>query len=298
MQNAVQSAKFVFLVFMGDPFKKLMNNMEFCVINLYLIIYSFNIWTMISPKNATDRRYSRMKKTLVTIICATVATTMFLPLNSAAKTKKNDVDKKEVKELLEEIGGDHWIERMKVNEVCSMEFENEAGEDDYYHIYYATLKKGGYRVIVYNNVPEYLGFYPVEWEVTGYEEGVILLDAGGGSTFKLLIPAKGPSAKIRIDGNPITFVKNPKLEEEKKAVVADTGIPAVPKETSASGEVIDYRDWKITMKGKVITVNAKFVKIENGKISIKNSKNGKVASIPGSALSEEDKEYVKRITAK
>lgn len=239
-----------------------------------------------------------MKKTLITIICATIATTALFPLNSMARTKNNEVDRKEVRTFLEELGGDHWSENMKVTQVCSLEFENSAGEDDYYHVYCATLKKGGYRIIFYNNVPEYLGFYPSDWEAIDYEEGAILLDLGGDSPFALTVPDKGPAKRIVVDGTPITFVKNPKLEETKTAVVAEGGIPVVPKETSASGEEIDYRDWTITMQGKEIVVNAKFEKVEDGKVYIKNAKNGKVAGIPGSALSEEDKEYVKRITTK
>lgn len=240
-----------------------------------------------------------MKKTLVTIICATIATTALLPLNSMARTKKNEVDKKEVEALLKEIGEDHYVERMKIREICSMKFENpETGEDDYYHIFNVSLKKGGYRIIIYNNVPEYLGFYPSDWEGIDYEEGLILLDSGGDAPFKLPVPAKGPAKKIQIDGNPITFVPNPKLEGDNKPIVAEVSIPVVPKEVSASGEEIDYRDWKITIQGNERTINAKFEKVEGGKIYIKSSKNGKVAAIPGSALSAEDQEYVKRITAK
>lgn len=244
-----------------------------------------------------------MKKTIIAIICATIATTAFIPQTALAKSKKNDPDKKEVEKILKEIGGEHYVERMKIRSLCSLDFEDASGEDDYYHIFNATLKAGGYRIIIFNNVPEYLGFYSSDFEGADYEEGAILLDSGGsdsdGNTtyYTLPIPAKGPSAKIRIDGTPVSFVKNPKLEVDKTAVAASGGIPVVPKEKSVSGEIIDYRDWKITMKGKEITVNAKFEKIEGGKVFIKNAKNGKVAGIPGSALSKEDQDYVKRITA-
>ena len=177
-------------------------------------------------------------------------------------------------------------------------------KDDYYHVYNASMKEGGYRIIIYNNKPEYLGYYATDFEGSDYEEGAILLDSGesdeDGNTdyFNLPIPDKGPAAKVRIDGIPTPFVKNPQLEATKTAAKSGGGIPVVPKETSATGEVIDYRDWKISMKGKTITLNAKFEKMEKGKVFIKSSKNGKVAQVPGSALSDEDKEYVKRITAK
>lgn len=245
-----------------------------------------------------------MKKTLITLICATIATTAFMPLNSTAGTKKNDLNKKEVEKLLKEIGGEHYVERMKISNLCAMKFEAPDGEDDYYHIYNASMKEGGYRIIIFNNKPDYLGFYATEFEGSDYEEGAILLDSGesdeDGNTdyYNLPIPDKGPAAKVRIDGTPVSFVKNPQLEAVATATTGGGGIPVVPKDKSATGIVIDYRDWTITMKGKTFTVNAKFEKIDAGKVYIKNAKNGKVAPVPGSALSEEDREYVKSITAK
>lgn len=242
-----------------------------------------------------------MKKTLITLLCATV---VMVGTTTIAGTKKNDPNKKEVEALLKGIGGDHYVEKMKISDLCSLKFEDASGEDDYYHIYNVTMKGSGYRILVYNNKPEYLGFYATEYEGADYEEGAILLDSGesdedGNSNyFNLPIPDKGPAAKVRIDGTPVSFVKNPQLEATETVAKSGGGIPVVPKETSASGEVIDYRDWTITMKGKQITVNAKFEKVESGKVFIKNSKNGKVAGVPGSAISDEDKEYVKRITSK
>ena len=244
-----------------------------------------------------------MKKIRTAFILVTIAAMGMLTAEAA---KKNDPDKKEVLKLMEEIGDVHFEERMKVNDLCSLKFEDASGEDSFYHIYVGTLKKGGYHVIVYNNVPEYLGFYKVEYEPSDYEEGTILLDSGDSdedgntSYFNLPIPDNFKGATVRIDGVPTKFVKNPQLEEKAagSALAKTGGIPVVPKETSASGEVIDYRDWKITMNGKEITVNAIFVKVDKGKVTIKNSKNGREAQIPGSALSDEDKEYVRRITAK
>ncbi|MDZ8117385.1 hypothetical protein [Pontiella agarivorans] len=239
-----------------------------------------------------------MRKTLTTLICATVAVTGLMQAEAA---KKNDPDKRDVQKLMEELGDPHYQDRMKVYSVCSLEFEGADGEDDYYHIYSGTLKKGGYHLIVYNNVPEYLGFYLVDFEPVDYEEGAVLLDSGDGSTyFPFPIPASGPADTVRVDGIPTKFVKNPRLEEKKEGpIVAGGGIPAVPdKETSASGEVIDYRDWNITIKGRTITVNALFVKVEKGQVTLKSSKNGRETTIPGSAFSDEDKEYIRRITAK
>lgn len=243
-----------------------------------------------------------MKKTLLTILCATsIAVTP-----SAFAAKKNDPNRKEVQTELEEIQEGHYVERMKISQLCTLDFEDADGEDIYYHFYTGTLKSGKYHLIIYDNTPSYLGYYLLDFEPADYEEGTILLDSGestgDGATLwhEVVIKSTGPIDKIRVDGVPVSFVKNPKLEADANAeATAETGgIPAVPKETAASGEVIDYRDWTITIKGNTVTVNAIFVEVKDGKVTIKNSKNGKEAHIPGSALSEADREYVKRITGK
>ena len=222
-------------------------------------------------------------------------------VGASARVKKNDPDKRDVEKELKEIGGEHYVEKMKVSQLCSMKLEDDAGEDLYYHIYNVTLRKGGYRVVIYDNTPKYLGFYPTEYEAEDYEEGAILLDSGDSdedgntSYFNLPITAKGPAAKVRIDGVPVSFVKNPKLEAEKGPTVAGSTILAVPKEKAASGVEIDYRDWKIMLKGKERTYNAIFVKKEGSKIYIKDAKRGKTAPVPISALSDADKEYLKSL---
>lgn len=242
-----------------------------------------------------------MTKKITAMLCAIAVTGLL----TAEAAKKNDPSKKEVEALMKEIGGDHYIERTKFNDLCSLKYEDSTGEDNYWHIYVGATKKDGYFVYVYNNVPEYLGFYKVEYEPVDYEEGTVLLDSGesdedGGTIFiNLPIPDKGPAAKVRIEGVQVEFKKNPLLEPEDKVAGAATGgIPAVPKQTTASGEVIDYRDWKLTLGGKERTINAIYVKFEKGQLTIKSSKNGKEATVPGSSLSEEDKEYVKRMLAK
>ena len=243
-----------------------------------------------------------MKKTVLMIICAAMATTT---LTTFARVKKNDPDKKEVLKELEEIGEGHFVERMKVSDLCTLEFEDENGEDIFYHVYVGTLKNDKYHLIFYDNTPTYLGYYLIDHEPVDYEDEAVLLDTGEANEdgdseyFEVALKKTGPIQKIRVDGVPVTFQKNPKLEAKAEGQVAATGgIPVVPKETSETGEVIDYRDWTITIKGNTVTVNAIFVKVEGGKVTIKNAKNGKEAQIPGSALSDEDKEYVKRITGK
>lgn len=246
-----------------------------------------------------------MYKRLITTMLM-LATLGFSLVQSDA-AKKNDPDDGEVEEILKKIGGEHFIEDMKVRNYCSLEFENEETEEEvYYHFYVGTLRKGGYHLIVFNNKPEYLGFYKTDYEPSEYNETEILLNSGesdedGNSYYyNIAFSIKGPAEKIRIDGTPVSFVKNPNLEKEKSTESSgEEMVLVVPeKKTSSTGEVIDYRDWKITMGGQERIVNAIFEKVDDGKVYIKSSKNGAVAGIPGSALSLEDQEYVKRVMEK
>ncbi|MDF7805967.1 hypothetical protein P4E94_00860 [Pontiellaceae bacterium B12219] len=246
-----------------------------------------------------------MKKTLTTLICATIALYCLSPLNASARVKKNEPDKRDVAKFLEELGGEHFVKYMRVKNFCTLEFEGPDEEEIYYHVLVGTLRGSeGYHIIIYDNKPEYLGFYYTTLNPEDYEKDRIKLDSGdannSGDSVYIALPltVKGPADTVNIDGIPTKFVKNPNLTVEEKNDDDGDLLPVVPKETSVSGEVIDYREWKITMKGKEISVNAKFEKIEGGKIYIKNAKNGAVAAIPGSALSPEDQEYVKRISAK
>lgn len=236
----------------------------------------------------------KMRFSVITCIALAISATCL-----AKNEKKNEPDKREVAALLKEIGPTHYPEKMKIRSVGPVKVE-----PTYYHVFCGEVKKMGYRVIIFDNKEQYLGYYQSDYEPSEYEEGAILLDSGDsdsdGSTVWYSIPIgqKGPAAKIRINGIPISFIKNPNLQAETKSITNSDGSIAVPKPKSKSGEVIDYRDWKITMKGRTININARFEKFEDGKVHIKNAKNGKIAQVPGSALSNEDKEYVKRITKK
>lgn len=234
-----------------------------------------------------------MKKRLITSLCITV--TMAFSMTAMAKSEKeNAPNKKDVLKEMEEIGGEHYVEKMKMYEIGSVEVGST-----YYHVFNGQLKDGTYHVIIYDNEPKYLGFYSTDLEPTGYEENGVEFDSGDGETYYILkISDKGPSAKARIGSMPVTFIKNPKLEAEAKTGgSSETKLVVPEKQKSESGMVIDYRDWTITMKGREIKVNAIFVKIDGKNVIIKNAKNGKEATIPGSALSDEDKEYVKQVTA-
>ena len=69
-----------------------------------------------------------MKKTLTTLLSATVIVLAMSSVESLAGTKKNDPNKKEVEKLLKEIGGEHYVERMKISSLCSMKFDGADGE--------------------------------------------------------------------------------------------------------------------------------------------------------------------------
>lgn len=244
-----------------------------------------------------------MKKLATTFIYTTLALSILIPLNATAGTKKNEPNKKEVEKILKEIGEEHYVEKMKINSLCSLDFEDASGEDDFYHIYNAYMKEGGYRILIFNNIPKYLGFYTTEYEGTDYEEGAILLDSGdsddeGNTTYyNLPIPNKGPADKVRIDGVLTEFVKAPSDEDKKAAAIAAAAeagstLPGVTENT------LQYRDWKITLQGKERTFNAIYVSMEKGKVTIKDSKMGRNATVPVSTLSAEDVEYLKEVTAK
>ncbi|WP_372807933.1 hypothetical protein [Pontiella sp.] len=244
-----------------------------------------------------------MKKwiTLLTMTLATVLS--FTSMDAQARTKKNDPDKKTVEKILKEVGGEHYVDKMRINQVCSMEFENAAGEEVYYHVYNISLREGGYRIAFFDNTPNYLGFYKSEFEATDYEEGAILLDSGDSdeegntSFFTLPVGLAGPASKVRIDGVPTPLVKNPKLAPKANGAKDESGGPiAVPQPKSASGKDIEYRDWTITMNGREISANAIFVeKSGSSNITIKDSKRGNTATIPISSLSREDQAYLREI---
>ena len=67
---------------------------------------------------------------------------------------KNEPD--DVEEMLQNIGGKHYVEDMKVNDVGSVKVKNdETDEETYYHVYSAYVDPD-YRVIIFDNTPRYL----------------------------------------------------------------------------------------------------------------------------------------------
>ena len=225
---------------------------------------------------------------MATALMAVIATTVV-----AKQEKENAPRGKAVLAKMKELGEPHYVERMKVHEMCSL----EAG-DTFFHIFTGELKKLGYHIIIYDNKENYLGFYPTEYEPTEYEEGAVLLDSGDGENFyPIPIGLKGPAETIRIDGMPIKFVKSPSNTGEvgsagtKAATTTLAGTETTEEDDTLKPE---FRTWTIMFKGKPIEARAIYVKQEKGKVTLKLESNGKENAFSIYSLSKEDQEYVKQ----
>ena len=224
-----------------------------------------------------------------------IATTCF-----AKREKKNSPkSNRTVEEAIQAAGGEHWPEKkMKVKKIG----EVEVG-DTYYHIVKGELKDIGYRIIVFDNIPEYLGYYPSSIEPDYAEKDAIYLDSGDADDegdpifYKIKIPLKGPAKQAVIDGAQVAFVY-------AKAVAAPGAAGATTAAAQpADGETADaaddptvpaYREWIITRGGKKITARALYVKQDFGKVWLKSEGNGNEVAFAITELSKEDQEYVKK----
>ncbi|MCF7847899.1 MAG: hypothetical protein K9M45_03525 [Kiritimatiellales bacterium] len=213
-----------------------------------------------------------------------------------AGEKKNAPKTSDVEDALKAAGPEHFPEKMKVGKVGSV----EAGET-YYHAYCGEMKKAGYRVIFMDNSGKYLGYYPTEYEPSDYEEGAILLNSGSsddeGNTdyFTLPVGKDGPADKVRIDGTPVTFVKNPKNDPKAAKATTPKATGSITTTVVASVPVKpEYREWTITHGGKKIPVRAIYVKMAVGKVFLKAEANGATRPFDLSSLSKEDQSYVKQ----
>ena len=204
----------------------------------------------------------------------------------AADVSKNKPSRNDVKQMLEEAGGEHYPEDLKVSPVGPVETDST-----YYHVWYGTRKKSGYHLIFFDNTPAYLGYYLIALEPTGYGEGEIYLYLTSDSKYTIEIGDEGPPEKITITelNQSARFIRAPiKVEpvEEEEVQMTDKG-PAKPK------KIPEYRSWVIIKGGKELNVeSAIFVKAEKGIVTIKNGKNGLTANVPVSSLSPADKEYL------
>jgi hypothetical protein len=222
-----------------------------------------------------------LRKTLTVALVLAVAATTW-------GAKKNEPDEPE--EILKTVGGKHYIEDMDINSVGSMEVENEETEEESYFHIYSSYADERYRVIIFDNTPEYLGYYETNFEPAGYEEGVVLLDAGDGeSYFRIPLDYKGPKDSVMIDGLPSAFVKNEKLEQKR-------AVEAAKAAQSGSQEELqpEYREFVLIKGGNKIPVEAIYIKQAGNKVTLKRKKDGKRNDFPLNMLSKEDQEYVKQ----
>lgn len=201
--------------------------------------------------------------------------------------KNEPKNRNAVADTLEALGEEHFPEKMKIREIGSIKMEKT-----YYHIYCGTLKKGGYRVIIFNNKPEYLGYYYLaEYEPSGYEdggkkEGAVLIDLGNGNEEKIRIKQDGPTDQATIDGVKSYFVKAP----EKKVKAFEK-----PKEEGAEGELKpDFREWTITRGSQKLTVRAIYLSQTFGKVKLRAEASGRENDFAISSLSKEDREYIEQ----
>jgi len=236
-----------------------------------------------------------MKKTVGIMMLAALVSGMATHVN-AKQERENQPRGKAVLAKLKELGEPHYIERMKVREMCTL----ETG-DTYIHVYTGVLKKMGYHVIFYDNHDHYLGFYYTEYEPTDYEEAAILLDSGDGENFyEIPIGSKGPPDTIRIDGMPVKFVKSDwytaKLEGGTGTETATTDKAATATSEAKEDDTLkpEFRTWTITFKGKPVKARAIFIKQEKNQVFLKLEANGKEKAFSLYSLSKKDQAYIKQ----
>ena len=200
---------------------------------------------------------------------------------STHEEKNSPKNRNVVADILEALGEEHFPEKMKIREIGSVKTETT-----YYHVYCGTLKKGGYRVIVFNNKPEYLGYYYIEqYEPSGYEDGAVLIDVGGNEE-KIRLEDKGPVDNTRIDGVGTKFIKAP----EKKVKAFEK-----PKEEGAEGALKpEFREWTITLGSQKLKVRAIYVSQTFGKVKLRAEASGKENEFAISSISKVDREYIKQ----
>jgi hypothetical protein len=228
-----------------------------------------------------------MKKTFS--IAIMVALTMGFAANAAEK-KNPPKNTKAIEAALKEAGGDHLAEDMKIGKVGPIKVE-----DTFYHAYCGSLKKAGFRIILFDNQQNYLGYYLSEFEPVDFEAGAVLLDSGesdaeGNPNYHpLRIGKDGPAEQANIDGTPTPFVKNEKAEEKKTAEAA------AEKEAEAAENLQpEYREWTINNRGQAVKFTAIYIKQAGNKVFLKEQKRGITKDFPINRLSKEDQEYVKQ----
>ena len=249
--------------------------------------------SMVKPR----MKGSGMKRTLTYLMTLAILTGFTIE----ASAKKREPEKRDVEKEMEKLGGEHYVEDMKIRFVGSI----EVADDEYYHIFSARLPgDGGYHLIIYDNVPSYVGFYQTEFEPVGIGEYGVEIDNGvidpaTEAPLYATVPLDdtGPPARIQISGQqmPSTFVPAPEPEPEPEPEVT-----ATPSSSSSSSKVArpkktpKYREWDVTVGDTVVHVeSAIFVDLKDGKVTIKDGKTNRQVTRPIADFSETDKAYMR-----
>lgn len=238
-----------------------------------------------------------MKKTLGIIVIMALAAGM--AANTIAKSEKKEQPKvRYVVETLKALGEIHHPEKMKIKRVTSIPVG-----DTYYHIFEGELDTVGYHIIIFGNQQNYLGFYKSNFAPCNYQiKNNIVIDSGDvdadGETLYFPIPIdikKGLPVKVQIGGTPTKLEKAPGKEGGEEAVSKTTEEgQADSKATEESQAEPEYRDWTITLKGRKIPVRAVYVKQTFAKVTLKAEASGRTNEFDITALSKEDREYIKQ----
>ncbi len=250
----------------------------------------------------TNNERIGMKKSLAYILI--LACSLGFVLNSQAGPKKREPSRSEVKNILKKIGEKHYPEDMRISQVGMLRMDSEDTDTAYYWIYCGTIRDGGYNVIIFNNVPEYLGFYNTQYNPCEVGDDYITFDMADADLgypdpitdrsgyYSVRLDEKGPPKRITLNG-PVNFVPAPtEAETEKKEAKKSS-----TKDDSSSDKMEpDYRSWKIKVGTKFIEVeSAIFVEYKDGKVTIKDGKTGRTVTKPVTDFSDEDKEYLKEL---
>lgn len=202
--------------------------------------------------------------------------------------KKNEPKMKDVERLVQEAGGVHFPDKLDISKIGPV----KVGES-FFFAYTGSAKKGGYRVIIFDNEKHYLGFYETgDFEPSEAGPGSVLIDDGTGESFFKIKFKKGePPKKVDIDGTPQPFVKNEKAEEDKAAAAAAAEAAKKANEPIKA----EYREWTLNMRGKAVTFEAIYIRQAGNKVFLKEKKRGVTKDFPVNRLSAADQEYISKM---
>jgi hypothetical protein len=127
----------------------------------------------------------------------------------AKQEKKNKPNSSEIKKALINAGGEHNPSDMDIDKIGSLEVENT-----YFHAFKGTIDKKDYRIILFNNNNEYLGFYALgKVQPAGFHEDSLAVISPSGP-YMIKLGKDGPAKEIVINkkGDTCKFTSAPKTK--------------------------------------------------------------------------------------